>query len=82
MNTTAKNLRFKTKELLDSVTRGEEITITFRGKPLAKLIPIKKNKRKTENKNELFGIWKDRSDLRNIDKYVRNLRKGRFNDND
>ena len=45
MYSIAKELRFHTKELLDSVSRGEEIIITFRGKPYAKLIPLKKLKK-------------------------------------
>jgi prevent-host-death family protein len=39
MKTTAKDLRFNSKELLDTVNRGEEVIITFRGKPCAKPIP-------------------------------------------
>ncbi|MCD4718795.1 MAG: type II toxin-antitoxin system prevent-host-death family antitoxin [Desulfobacula sp.] len=48
MKATAKDLRFHSKELLNTVKRGEEIIITYRGKPCAKLIPygeLKKNKK-------------------------------------
>ncbi|MEF8889369.1 MAG: type II toxin-antitoxin system prevent-host-death family antitoxin, partial [Desulfohalobiaceae bacterium] len=38
MQTTAKDLRFFSKEILDTVTRGEEVIITYRGKPCAKLV--------------------------------------------
>jgi len=76
MKATAKDLRFRSKELIDSVSRGEDVVITFRGKPCAKLIPYQKRKNKT-GKNELFGIWKDNDAIRNVDEYVRNLRKGR-----
>jgi len=40
MKTTAKDLRFHIKEFLETVIRGEEVEITMRGKPVAKLIPI------------------------------------------
>ena len=77
MKATAKDLRFHSKELLDSVNRGEEVVITFRGKPCAKLVPYQEvNKQK--GKNALFGIWKDNDMVQNVDEYVRNLRKGRF----
>jgi prevent-host-death family protein len=79
MKATAKDLRFHSKELLDTVNRGEEVVITFRGKPCAKLVPyqeIKKNIRSV--KSELFGIWKDYDETQNVDEYVRSLRKGRF----
>ena len=76
MKATAKDLRFHSKELIDSVTRGEEVVITFRGKPCAKLVPYRKLNNKNEE-NELFGMWKDNDTLENVDAYVRNLRKGR-----
>lgn len=78
MYSTAKELRFHTKELLDSVSRGEEVVITYRGKPYAKLVPFKKTKRTIEKADELFGIWKDRKDIKDVNKYVRELRKGRY----
>ncbi len=77
MKATAKDLRFRSKELIDSVSRGEEVIITFRGKPCAKLVPYRDLKNKKEE-NELFGIWKDGDIAENVDEYVRNLRKGRF----
>jgi len=77
MKATAKDLRFHSKELLDTVNRGEEVIITFRGKPCAKLIPYREEKEKII-KNELFGIWKDNDSVQDVDEYVRNLRKGRF----
>jgi len=78
MYSTAKELRFHTKELLESVSRGEEVIITFRGKPYAKLVPINKSVRNSKETNELFGIWKDRTDLEDVNSYVRNIRKERF----
>ena len=77
MKATAKDLRFNSKELIDTVSRGEEVVITFRGKPCAKLVPYQEIVRQTE-KNKLFGIWKDYDMSQNVDEYVRNLRKGRF----
>lgn len=77
MKATAKDLRFHSKELLDTVNRGEEVVITYRGKPCAKLIPYLEAVRKTAT-NELFGIWKDNESTQNVEEYVRKLRKGRF----
>ncbi len=77
MQSTAKELRFHTKELLESVSRGEEVTITFRGKPMAKLVPIGNEKKESEKAEELFGIWRDRDDLDDVSSYVRKIRKGR-----
>ena len=77
MKATAKDLRFHSKELIDSVNRGEDVVITFRGKPCAKLVPYQEMKKQT-GKNELFGIWKDNDIVQNVEEHVRNLRKGRY----
>ena len=76
MKATAKDLRFHAKELLDTATRGEEVIITYRGKPCAKLVSydMKSGKR---SEGELFGIWKDYRATVDVEGYVRNLRKGR-----
>jgi prevent-host-death family protein len=74
---TAKDLRFQSRELLNTVNRGEEVVITYRGKPCAKLVPYQEDGGE-KSEDELFGIWKDYEDIRDIDEYVRNLRKGRL----
>jgi prevent-host-death family protein len=76
MKATAKDLRFHSKELLDTVSRGEEVIITYRGNPCAKLVSYNAGKEKAQ-KNELFGIWKENDDVLDVAKYVRGLRKGR-----
>ncbi len=77
MKATAKDLRFRTKELIETVSRGEEVVITYRGKPCAKLIPFEKEN-ENNTKDDLFGMWKDHDQSSNVDEYVRSLRKGRF----
>jgi len=78
MKATAKDLRFHSKELLNTVNRGEEVIITYRGKPCAKLIPIEEDKAES-SPNELFGIWKNNKQTENVEKYIRQTRKDRFN---
>ncbi len=75
MQTTAKDLRFHTKELLETVTRGEEVIITYRGKATAKLVPIDSEE---IYEDELFGIWSNDAESVNVNQYLRELRKGRF----
>jgi prevent-host-death family protein len=77
MVSTAKKLRFHTKELLETVSRGEEVIITLRGKPYAKLVPYKHSKDAEESENKLFGIWSDNKSTTDVNKYVRKLRKKR-----
>ena len=78
MKATAKDLRFHAKELLETVSRGEEVVITHRGKPCAKLVPIERPAAKPAEELELFGIWSDHKESKDVARYVRGLRKGRF----
>ncbi len=80
MKATAKDLRFHSKEILDTVSRGEEVIITFRGKPQAKLVPIEHHITKDKNKmyTSLFGMWKNYEKTKNVPQYVREIRRGRI----
>ena len=73
MLATAKDLRFNISMLFNVLSKGEDITITYRGKPKAKLISIDENQSKKES--TIFGMWSDK-DMR-VDSFVRDLRQGR-----
>ena len=79
MEITTKQLRTEPGKIVTRVANGQEITITYRGKPCVKMIPLSKHRNliAEDSDDELFGIWKDSKDTENVDKYVRNLRKGR-----
>ena len=79
MITTAKSLRFHTGKILELTMRGEDVIVTYRGKPAARIIPFSKQEKGTIKKtsHRLFGIWKDRDDLDDVSSHVRELRKGR-----
>ena len=83
MEITTKQLRMAPGRIISLVNTGQEITITYRGKPYAKIVPIarkvKKNFEKIED--ELFGIWKNRKDMGDVEQYIRKIRKGRYSDN-
>ena len=73
---TAKELRNRTSSILDNVRKGEEITITMRGKSIAILKPIKKREKMF---NPIaFGLWKDRKDLRNVKEWINKMRRSRY----
>ena len=74
MVVSAKDLRFKISMLFDVLTKGEEITITYRGKPKAKLISFEEPG-SDEKSDALFGIWKDRE--ADVNDLVRSMREGR-----
>ena len=77
MVVTAKQLRVEPGRIISQVESGQEITITYRGKPRAKIVPLAGRSTDFGNDDKLFGIWKDRKDIKNVDQYIRNLRKGR-----
>lgn len=81
MKTTAKDLRLRVRRILEAVERGEEFTITHRGKPRAKLIPVRgsdRTGRPAARKLPLFGIWKDRADTKDVNAYIDSVRSGRY----
>jgi prevent-host-death family protein len=77
MKTTAKKLRYNTKEILSAVKCGEEVIVTYRGNPTAKIVPISNDKGTNKKENALFGIWKDYKETENVPAYVREKRKNR-----
>jgi prevent-host-death family protein len=78
MEITAKDLRTQTRLLLDAVDRGEEVTITFRGRPRARIVRIDEDRETAVGATELFGLWADRDDLEEPAGYVRQLRRSRY----
>jgi len=74
MTVSAKDLRFKISMLFDVLTKGEDITITYRGKPKAKLISYDAPGN-SDKDDTLFGMWKDRQG--DVDTLVRSMRQGR-----
>ncbi len=75
MKATTRDLRLRTKELIAATARGEEIVITFRGEPKARLIgwqDSESTKTDGEARNPAFGLWSDRTD--DVERQVRVLR--------
>ncbi len=73
---TAKDLRQKTATLLEEVRRGRTVIITYRGKTVAALTPIKRAARKDLIPGG-FGMWKDRKEMKSVERWLANLRKPR-----
>jgi prevent-host-death family protein len=79
MTVTAKDLRLKTSEILKRVQRGGSITVTLRGKPVARLISIlgEKSERELED-YAAIGMWADRKDMKDPSAWVRKIRQPRY----
>ena len=79
MEISTKQLRLRPGRIISQVNNGQEITVTYRGKPRAKIVPVmsSRNIDLEEAEVELFGIWKNRKDLENPEQFIRKMRKGR-----
>lgn len=79
MEMTAKELRSQIGAALASVGRGEAVTITYRGKPAARLVAADGvEAEQGAARMPAFGMWRDRQDIADVDAHVRELRKGRL----
>ena len=79
MRATIVDLRYRMKDVLKAVERGESVTVLYRGKEKAKIIPLEAPAKPPKaSRHEAFGLWKDRKDLHDVDRYLRKLRRGRF----
>ena len=73
---TAKDLRQRTASLLDTVRRGHEVVITYRGKRIAILAPLARIAHK-EFTPIAFGLWRRRRDMRDVTRWLDHRRAPR-----
>jgi prevent-host-death family protein len=78
MRATAKDLRIHGKRLLEAVERGEEVVITYRGEPRARLVPVERPPRIPHRDTGLFGMWRDHAEADDVGEFVDRLRRPRF----
>ena len=81
MQATIVDLRRRMPEVLRALDRQEPVTILYRGKERATLVPsgVKasgKGRGKAAG-HPAFGMWADRDDLADVAIHVRALRRGR-----
>ena len=81
MQATILDLRRRMPEVLRALDRQERVTILYRGKERATLVPSgtkppKKGKRRASD-HPAFGMWADRDDFVDVAVHVRALRRGR-----
>jgi len=78
MEITTKELRIQPGKIIDQAANGQEIIVTFRGKALAKIVPlVNRTDSSGKEENSIFGLWKNHEDTRSVEESVRDNRKGR-----
>jgi prevent-host-death family protein len=79
MQISVKELRKQPGRIISMVDAGNDITVTMRGKPAAKIVPLDYVSKETSADEEIlaFGMWKDREDMKDPSAFVANFRNGR-----
>jgi antitoxin (DNA-binding transcriptional repressor) of toxin-antitoxin stability system len=81
MEATILDLRYRMKDVLRAIDRGESVTVLYRGKKKARLIPVGKGRKPAKaSAHPACGIWADRNEMADPAAYVRNIRRPRFAD--
>jgi antitoxin (DNA-binding transcriptional repressor) of toxin-antitoxin stability system len=78
MNATVLDLRKNMRNVLAALDRNEKVTLTYRGRKKAIIIPCDNDENQMSvSEHPAFGMWAEREDMKDVDSFVRNLRKGR-----
>ena len=81
MKATAVDLRRKTREIIEALDRGEEVTITYRGEEKGVIVPAKRRRKKYRSAADhpACGMWADRKDMEDVHEYLRKSRERKLN---
>jgi prevent-host-death family protein len=78
MNVTMKELRIRPGKIIERVGHGVKVVVTYRGKPLASIMPYDINMEAPDSGSDgIFGLWKKHPRGVSVDEMVRSLRKRR-----
>ncbi len=75
------HLTRRPSEVLDLLTRGEQLILTYRGKDVACLARADQKarpERRSIRDYPAFGMWADREDMQDPDAWLREQRRSRF----
>lgn len=78
MKASVLDIRKNMKGVLSAIERNEKVTLTYRGKDKAYIVPCEQPAKKfVVKEHPAFGMWGDQGDVEEVDVLVRRLRKGR-----
>ncbi|MDD6338126.1 MAG: prevent-host-death family protein [Lentisphaeria bacterium] len=79
MEASVLDLRKKMRKVMSAIDRREQVTLTYRGKRRAVIVPLPESRKKQVRVADLpaFGMWAGRDDMADPVAYVENLRKPR-----
>jgi len=77
MVVTAKQLRLSTSRILKKVQDIGSVTVTLRGKPVAKLTALNSRVPMRVEDHPSFGIWANREDMQDVHGWLKKIRTPR-----
>ncbi|AQQ71816.1 hypothetical protein SMSP2_02195 [Limihaloglobus sulfuriphilus] len=72
------DMRKHMSKVLAALDNNETVKLTYRGKEKAKIIPTTTRRTTDLTSSEAFGLWADKFDDDDVEKVVREIRKGRL----
>lgn len=72
------DLRKKPGKLLGALERRESVTLSRRGKDIARVMPVENQKGGAVADHPAFGMWADNAEMADVAKKIRKMRKSRF----
>lgn len=76
MESSLLTLRRSPAKILNAIEAGQEVTLTRRGKPIARIVPYSEGTAHALREQPAFGMWADEQ-APSVAEQVRELRKGR-----
>lgn len=79
MEASVLDLRKRMQDVMSAINRRERVTLTYRGRRRALIIPIAEDNASSIKVEELpaFGMWAEREDMADPVAYVEEIRKQR-----
>ncbi len=78
MVVTAKQLRLNPSRVLRKVQQLGSVTVTLRGRPVAKLSALKSKRPVRVQDHPAFGMWADREDMKDVHAWLKKIRTPRY----
>jgi antitoxin (DNA-binding transcriptional repressor) of toxin-antitoxin stability system len=78
MVVTAMQLRLSASRILKKVQRVGSLTVTLRGKPVARLTALNSKRPMRVEDHPAFGIWANREDMKDVHAWLKKIRTPRY----
>ena len=79
MKATFLDLRKRTKDIVRALDQNQSVTLFYRGKKKGVIVPASKSAGESISvrKHSAFGVWKKRSDMKDVRAVIEKFRKAR-----